>query len=666
MPRKTGARVGRKKKALVPEGSDSINADQHQNDTEEMPGNDLAFNQPVEHEQEPLQSAQKPPEQHAESPQPQKPKHRKLRQPRPSKVTDGLELSSDDHGGSKTFTNLSNQTEHHHRPVKTGKKRPRASENMVNQDERGPQEQDVQVREPAPTRKRGRPPKASKRPTGDDSPTQSSRVPEQPEQIVEKRTRKKNATIGTTARSEPALTDSINHSLQQQKHDRNSICDRTRVSRKRSEIENNEQDDREVSTSDVREVPASDAESEIGQDEQQNEQLGQEHQDNEEEQDDREEGDDDDEEGEQYQENAQLTDIEKVFQFLDSRERDGHCHTDDAHAVKQACDTARQVILDPDSTLSEISTTTKFVQIQLKNYGTGAEVDVEQRKALKIDAYAYVFRHAIAHLEALHDWLGDEHTDVQSSLDAMRIIFPFITRIVSLKDRITDWKVKISRRYIGDRLIQDVDSGLIVPLRKVEEAYRVSLRSLKETARQKHAHDEALRKARGREEVAQRKIEFEEMRRKKHVFWVDLHVHRLQVEHDSRRHQALAMKQEYFDEQMDRYINDTDANGFEFERVDVFKKRVAPPARPSSIIEQKDWTDEQMEALIEGLSLYPGPYVFHELFRRYCGTGRPLRRFGVPEITAKAAEVRSRLLARYQEQDWQDIPKWINKIPALP
>ena len=513
---------------------------------------------------------------------------------------------------------------------------------MVEQREHVTQEQDIDIGEPAPTRRRGRPRKASSKPIEKNDEVRQERVAERTAPTEQKRSTRKNTATAATGRSEPEPEPepTNNHSA--------TTYDGTKTTRKTSARENNNQDDSDGSISDIFEVPRFDVESEQEQDEQQDEEAQQ-----------------NQEEGSDY-EDAHLPNIEKVFRFLDSGERDGDCRTNAARAVKQACDAARDVFLDSDTTLSEISTTTKFLQTLLANYGMDAELDVEQRKALKIDAYAYVFRHVILHLKALHDWLREDHADLQSSLDAMRIIVPFVTRIVSLKDRVADWRVSVNSRYRGDRLVKDVDNKLIAPLRKVEETYRSSLRSLKETARQKHTHDEALKRVREREEAAERKHEFEELKRKKHLFWVDLHVHRLQVEHDPWRRKALTMNQEYFDEQMARYTNDTDANGVEFERVDVFKKRVAPPARLSSFIDQKDWTDEQMAALLEGLTQFPGPYVFHEMFRNYCGHGRPLRRFGVPEITAKAAEVRSRLLARYQEQDWQNVPKWISKIPALP
>ena len=64
----------------------------------------------------------------------------------------------------------------------------------------------------------------------------------------------------------------------------------------------------------------------------------------------------------------------------------------------------------------------------------------------------------------------------------------------------------------------------------------------------------------------------------------------------------------------------------------------------------------------------PGPRVFEKLFHAHCRPGGMLRDFTVPDITAKAAWVRSAYLKFHQAQqnkDWE-VPDWVKQIPILP
>ena len=70
--------------------------------------------------------------------------------------------------------------------------------------------------------------------------------------------------------------------------------------------------------------------------------------------------------------------------------------------------------------------------------------------------------------------------------------------------------------------------------------------------------------------------------------------------------------------------------------------------------------------MVEGLQDFAGPYVFKKIFERYCGIGQPLRKFGVPEITARALDVKMRLLRAYEEKGWEEVPRWIVDIPRVP
>jgi hypothetical protein len=369
--------------------------------------------------------------------------------------------------------------------------------------------------------------------------------------------------------------------------------------------------------------------------------------------------------------NATPFDIEEVFKFLGSSEHSGRCQTEDAIAIMRACQGALEVLADSDSTLDEVSVITKNIQLMLSTYG--ADSDGKERKSLKVDAYAYLFRQVVAYLKSLHDWLSQEHSNLQSSLDAMRIITSLIVAILSTKDRIAEWKIRLPSRYKGSRLVKDVDTNLIVPLRRLSDLYLTTLRDLRNEARKRHAFEELARARHEREQREQKKQEMEDLRIQKLNDWIELHVCRLRLEPDPRRRQALRMRQEYFDKKMTTWTDDetngreeVDADGFPFSRVDLFKKRVVPPASPSSADGEKVWTDEQMGALIDGLESFAGSDVFRNIFQYYCGVGQPLRRFGVPEITAQAVDVRRRLLKTYEERGWTDVPEWVEEIPILP
>ncbi|KAJ4299312.1 hypothetical protein N0V90_004556 [Kalmusia sp. IMI 367209] len=359
---------------------------------------------------------------------------------------------------------------------------------------------------------------------------------------------------------------------------------------------------------------------------------------------------------------ARLSDIDKIFNFLNGERRGGNCQSDDAATIAQACQAGRRLIMHTNISLEKVCKATNKIIRLLSRYGAGS--GEEYLKQLKLDAYAYLFRVVVRYLKTLYDWLEEQYRDVESSLDAMKVIAPFVQGVVSFKDQITSWKVKLPARYKHDRLVKDVETQVIVPLRRVDDAYRAISSRLKEAVQKKLAHEEASRKIRENVEAERQERDDEALRIKRMNRWIDLHVCRLQVEPDLVLRRSLGLRQDYFDSKTGS-IEERDANGVAFERVDVFKKRLSPPAFTNSLDVNKDWTDEEMSALIEGLSQFAGPYVFHEIFKEYCRPNGPLRRFGVPEITAQAADIRLRTLKKFQEQDWE-VPIWINRIPVLP
>ncbi|KAF2635650.1 hypothetical protein P280DRAFT_192569 [Massarina eburnea CBS 473.64] len=354
--------------------------------------------------------------------------------------------------------------------------------------------------------------------------------------------------------------------------------------------------------------------------------------------------------------------LQQVFKFLDTQARPGRCQTDDGAAIKTKCIAARKLTAEPKITLEAISASSKSIRAILANFG--ADRSTKQRKALKGDAYGYVFRYLTQYLENLYDWLEEKYT-VTESITAMRVIAPFIHDMVALIDRITSWDVSVTARFKGNCLVQDVNENLVAPLRIVDEEFHAVLATLKAS----RTHEELTRKRQRRldeyREKERKKAKYAQVAGEKWEQWQHLHFERIRCEPivSMRRHLHI-MSREKFNSWLEQ-AEERDANGARFERVPVFRQRDSRPPRRSELAAEPEWTDEQLAGLIEGLSKYEGSDVFPWIFRNYCGSGRPLRNFNVLEITTKAASLRFDLLERYRGEGWQ-VPEWINKIPVLP
>ncbi|KAL5440293.1 hypothetical protein PMIN06_009697 [Paraphaeosphaeria minitans] len=573
------------------------------------------------HQAEPPQSAQKPPEQDLEIRKPQPPKRRKITRLKPSKLMTGLDIQFD----SEVDTIESS------RPTKQAQHEP-------------------QPRELASRPRKDNLPQASKK--FGYSEIRSGPKDGNSEGAATRQTRSKTATkpndpvsVSTTHSERSKRDTSQRHRPQKSNKAALNTADNVQ-----NEPDMEEEDDPDRVATEVDEAEqSSDEDISDGEDDEARE----------------------DDEDREHDHNAQYPGMDMVFKFLESAEHSGNCRTEDAMAVKDACRIALDLLADPESTLDEVSITTKNIQKSLSKYGAGS--DDKQRKSLKIDAYAYLFRQVVSYLKSLYDWLLQKYRVFESSLDAMRIVAPLVNAIVLFNDRVAAWRISIPTRYKGVRLIKDVEIHLIVPLRKLSQAYVTILCNLKDQAWKRRAYEELEQETREREQNEEEKQEMEALRIEKLNDWIELHVCRLRIEPSAHRRHALSMRHEYFDKKVAKWTDEEaegqeerDANGVLFSRVDLFKKRVVPPVSPCPDDDEKEWTDEQMKALIYGLQNFAGPCVFQKIFEHFCGVGQPLRRFGVPEITAKAADVKVRLLRTYEEREWKEVPKWIQKIPILP
>jgi hypothetical protein len=138
----------------------------------------------------------------------------------------------------------------------------------------------------------------------------------------------------------------------------------------------------------------------------------------------------------------------------------------------------------------------------------------------------------------------------------------------------------------------------------VEKSFRGHLKQL-EDAKQQHKRRMALERQLERdEEERQRELEAKEAREGRWKRWQDLHIVRMRHEPNPvKRRKLFITKLEDMEER--------DANGFRFERVPVFKTRSTPHMHLTS---SREWTEEQEEALLEGLQAFAGKYMCSTLY----------------------------------------------------
>ncbi|KAI4676952.1 uncharacterized protein J4E84_009252 [Alternaria hordeiaustralica] len=285
--------------------------------------------------------------------------------------------------------------------------------------------------------------------------------------------------------------------------------------------------------------------------------------------------------------------IDAVFEFLNLEVRPGKCRTKLATTIRRACKTYRAHLQEGDLSMDTVVDEADDLRGALGQISI--DVEKKDQRAFKRDAYRHVFRALTEYLEALYTWLQDNSGDVTESLEAMKILTPLINQMLSFKDRIAEWNVSVPRRSKGDRIIKDVDIGLIAHLRQVAKTYRGHLSRLKAREEHRKIQEDFERRMQEREEEESRKAELEEARTQRWKRWQALHIVRLTCEPDARRRSKLAITRL-------EDLEERDANGVIFERLPVFTPRSAPLHRQASALSNKpEWTDQEETALLEGL-----------------------------------------------------------------
>jgi len=300
--------------------------------------------------------------------------------------------------------------------------------------------------------------------------------------------------------------------------------------------------------------------------------------------------------------------IEAVFEFLNLEVRPGKCRTKLATTIRRACKTYRAHLQEGDLSMDTVVDEADDLRGALGQISI--DVEKKDQRAFKRDAYRHVFRALTLYLEALYTWLRDNSGDVTESLEAMKILSPLINQMLSFKDRIAEWNVSVPQRSKGDRIIKNVDVGLIAHLRQVAKTYRGHLSRLKAREEHRKIQEDFERRMQEREEEENRKAELEEARTQRWKRWQALHIVRLTCEPDARRRSKLAITRL-------EDLEERDANGVIFERLPVFTPRSAPPHRQASALNDKpEWTEQEETALLEGLRHLAGTLevIVHSLF----------------------------------------------------
>jgi hypothetical protein len=294
--------------------------------------------------------------------------------------------------------------------------------------------------------------------------------------------------------------------------------------------------------------------------------------------------------------------FEQVLAFAELEKRRGKCQTDQAADIKRSCRAGKLLFQQPGTTAEEVSASIQELRAILSEYG--ASSDPEERSQLKVDAYGYLFRELVACLVQLHGWVERSYDEVTESLEAVYFLLSLSQAIISFKDAIASWKIPLPTRYKNDNLVKRVDIKLIAPLRRVVNSYRSNFSELKAAEHARKKHEELRRKKEEASEEQKRKESSINLQREKWNRWQDLHVWRQKCEPDPIQRRHLFIDPALFAARFEN-SDERDANGIKFERIPLFKERDSPPRRPSAGAEE-EWTDEQMAALVEGLTNFAG------------------------------------------------------------
>jgi hypothetical protein len=290
--------------------------------------------------------------------------------------------------------------------------------------------------------------------------------------------------------------------------------------------------------------------------------------------------------------------LKRAFKFLKLEKRSGRCKTDLCVSIKRVCDKTSSHLRDLEQPVEDTIENLADVRASMNRI---LEVEDDRAEA-KEDMYGYVFRSLAKVLRSLYNDLVQRYDNIMDSLHAMRILQPFVRDVLALKDALDGWKVAVPQRYKGDKVVQDVITHLIVPLRQVESTFGKQLALLENKARRDQQLAKMHRQADEDDREMKRQDEAFVTTRKRWDRWQQLHITRMQCEPDPlrRKHLTIVKLED---------VEERDANGDRFERLPVFTHRNAPsPHWAGSMAEGQAWSEPQEEALLEGLEAFAGKF----------------------------------------------------------
>jgi hypothetical protein len=292
--------------------------------------------------------------------------------------------------------------------------------------------------------------------------------------------------------------------------------------------------------------------------------------------------------------------IAAVFKFLELGKCPGKYKSKHGPTIRRICKEICTQLEDEDTSVETVMEDLEKLQRTLNKISP--KVEESDRQLFKVDAYGHIFRALTRYLQALYQWSERNYGTIEESLDAMRILSSLMHEILAFKDTITKWNVSIPQRYKGDRIIRDVDTGLIAHFRQVEKRFRVRLSRLEATERSRIQRQQLLRQMEERQEEERRRMEAAESRKQRRERWRGLHIVRMNCE-------PVLNKRLKFTITWPAVVEETDANGVAFERLAVFKPRSTPPqSRVSALSGEREWSEEQESCLIDGFKEFAGHY----------------------------------------------------------
>ncbi|KAF2159246.1 hypothetical protein M409DRAFT_60953 [Zasmidium cellare ATCC 36951] len=337
---------------------------------------------------------------------------------------------------------------------------------------------------------------------------------------------------------------------------------------------------------------------------------------------------------------------------------------DDVKAILRLCKKARTSLtrLQDDRENSETlpDPPREFSQITHRIQGLCGENDEfptdfkDQDKATEI--YLYVIPALVKLLketiEAYETIDGRGARGASITIDHLQTVIRLVALILQLGASAMEYARPDSELSV----VKPVKHDILKPLKEVRDGLiRYILTKEQDEINTRH-------RAREDAEIARqlREEEEEQARRKRenHIksLWRTLHDERLDVTGFVDKAKAKHLRMPYATVELDQ-------NGEPFERLEVFRHRIGPHPVHVELARQREWTVEQVQALLEGLRRYAGRRVFQDIFRVYCrGTGI-LSDYNVTEIVTIAADMKEHL-EEEQMEVYGAIDQWVQQIPV--